>query len=182
MEFCDILERNRGEECLVNLQHLRYFVTLAHMRHYTRAAQALAITQPSLSHAISLMEEELGVPLFAAILTLTEDQVVRRLRARGLSSATENYYPADSLVDPADDMQSRSDKLVRRMEKRYLRALVKERNGAELSGKERFFRKIYLAGRKLRLLPELSDNVLVQFNVEESIREAIANAKAGEIQ
>lgn len=117
----------------------------------------------------------LGVPLFATILTLTEDQVVRRLRARGLSSATENYYPAD-------DMQSRSDKLVRRMEKRYLRALVKERNGAELSGKERFFRKIYLAGRKLRLLPELSDNVLVQFNVEESIREAIANAKAGEIQ
>ena len=124
----------------------------------------------------------LGVPLFATILTLTEDQVVRRLRARGLSSATENYYPADSLVDPADDMQSRSDKLVRRMEKRYLRALVKERNGAELSGKERFFRKIYLAGRKLHLLPELSDNVLVQFNVEESIREAIANAKAGEIQ
>ena len=49
----------------MNLQHLRYFVTLAHMRHYTRAAQALAITQPSLSHAISLMEEELGVPLFA---------------------------------------------------------------------------------------------------------------------
>lgn len=33
------------------------------MRHYTRAAQALSITQPSLSHAISLMEEELGVPL-----------------------------------------------------------------------------------------------------------------------
>ena len=65
MEYCDILEWNRGEECLVNLQHLRYFVTLAHMRHYTRAAQALAITQPSLSHAISLMEEELGVPLFA---------------------------------------------------------------------------------------------------------------------
>ena len=65
MPKCDILEQNRGEECLVNLHHLRYFVTLAHMRHYTRAAQALSITQPSLSHAISLMEEELGVPLFA---------------------------------------------------------------------------------------------------------------------
>lgn len=48
----------------MNLYHLRYFVTLAGMQHYTKAAEALAITQPSLSHAIALMEEELGVPLF----------------------------------------------------------------------------------------------------------------------
>ena len=49
----------------MNLYHLRYFVTLAGIQHYTKAAEALAITQPSLSHAIALMEEELGVPLFA---------------------------------------------------------------------------------------------------------------------
>ena len=36
----------------MNLYHLRYFVTLARMEHYTRAADLLAITQPSLSHAI----------------------------------------------------------------------------------------------------------------------------------
>lgn len=48
----------------MNLTHLRYFAELAHTHHYTRAAQNLCITQPSLSHAILKMEEELGVPLF----------------------------------------------------------------------------------------------------------------------
>ena len=48
----------------MNLYHLRYFVTLAHLEHYTKAAEELMITQPSLSHAISLLEKELGVLLF----------------------------------------------------------------------------------------------------------------------
>lgn len=48
----------------MNLYHLRYFVTLAHLEHYTRAADVLSITQPSLSHAISSLEKELGVKLF----------------------------------------------------------------------------------------------------------------------
>lgn len=48
----------------MNLFHLRYFVELAHTRHYTRAAEHLCITQPSLSHAIAQLERELGVPLF----------------------------------------------------------------------------------------------------------------------
>ena len=45
----------------MNLYHLRYFVELAHTRHYTRAAERLCITQPSLSHAIAQLERELGV-------------------------------------------------------------------------------------------------------------------------
>ncbi|MGI6254796.1 MAG: LysR family transcriptional regulator [Acutalibacter sp.] len=48
----------------MNLDYLRYFVCLAQVRHYTRAAQQLCISQPSLSHAIRQLEEELGVPLF----------------------------------------------------------------------------------------------------------------------
>lgn len=48
----------------MNLYHLRYFVTLAHLEHYTKAADKLSITQPSLSHAMSLLEKELGVQLF----------------------------------------------------------------------------------------------------------------------
>ena len=48
----------------MNLTHLRYFVELAAAQHYTRAAERLCITQPSLSHAIAQMEAELGVPLF----------------------------------------------------------------------------------------------------------------------
>ena len=48
----------------MKLYHLRYFVTLAHLEHYTKAAEQLAITQPSLSCAISSLEDELGVKLF----------------------------------------------------------------------------------------------------------------------
>lgn len=48
----------------MNLDHLRYFVKLAEIRHYTRAAEQLCISQPSLSHAINQLETELGVPLF----------------------------------------------------------------------------------------------------------------------
>ena len=48
----------------MNLFQLRYFVTLAKMQHYTKAAHELCITQPSLSHAISQLEVELGVALF----------------------------------------------------------------------------------------------------------------------
>ena len=48
----------------MNLYYLRYFVTLAHVQQYTRAAEQLCIAQPSLSHAISQLEKELGLPLF----------------------------------------------------------------------------------------------------------------------
>lgn len=48
----------------MNLNHLYYFKTLARVEHYTRVAQELSITQPSLSHAISCLEDELGTYLF----------------------------------------------------------------------------------------------------------------------
>ena len=48
----------------MNLNQLQYFKILAQEEHYTRAAQMLSITQPSLSHAIAQMEEELGTRLF----------------------------------------------------------------------------------------------------------------------
>ena len=48
----------------MNLNQLEYFRTLAHEEHYTRAAQMLSITQPSLSHAIAQLEQELGTRLF----------------------------------------------------------------------------------------------------------------------
>lgn len=57
-------EGEKGGVISVNLSHLRYFVELAHTQHYTRAADRLCITQPSLSHAMAQLEMELGVPLF----------------------------------------------------------------------------------------------------------------------
>lgn len=48
----------------MNIYHLRYFVTLAYLEHYTKAAEKLSITQPTLSNAITMLENELGVKLF----------------------------------------------------------------------------------------------------------------------
>ena len=49
----------------MNLKQLYYFKRLSETEHYTEAASSLCITQPSLSHAISELEKELGVALFA---------------------------------------------------------------------------------------------------------------------
>ena len=49
---------------IMNLSQLYYFKRLAELQHYTKAAQELNITQPSLSGAIHSLEDELGVDLF----------------------------------------------------------------------------------------------------------------------
>lgn len=48
----------------MTLQELRYFCVTAEVLHYTRAANLLYISQPSLSYALNKLEKELGVPLF----------------------------------------------------------------------------------------------------------------------
>lgn len=48
----------------MNLSQLYYFKKLAEIRHYTKAAKELFITQPTLSDSIASLEEELGVSLF----------------------------------------------------------------------------------------------------------------------
>lgn len=48
----------------MELKQLEYFVTLSQELHFTRAAEKLGITQPSLSQQIRLLEHEAGMPLF----------------------------------------------------------------------------------------------------------------------
>lgn len=48
----------------MTLQQLRYFQILAEVKHFTKAANKVMVSQPSLSIAISELEAELGIPLF----------------------------------------------------------------------------------------------------------------------
>lgn len=53
-----------GKDEIMTLLQLQYFQALAHELHYTRTAEELHISQPSLSYAINELEKELGVKLF----------------------------------------------------------------------------------------------------------------------
>ncbi|SFE57564.1 DNA-binding transcriptional regulator, LysR family [Paenibacillus catalpae] len=48
----------------MDIRHLQYFVEAARFQSFTKAAQSLYITQPTISKMIKNLEEELGVVLF----------------------------------------------------------------------------------------------------------------------
>jgi LysR family hydrogen peroxide-inducible transcriptional activator len=48
----------------MNLQDLRYIVTLSETMHFRRAAEACCVSQPTLSTQVKKLEDELGIALF----------------------------------------------------------------------------------------------------------------------
>ena len=68
----------------MDIRILRYFLTVAKERNFTKAAEQLNITQPTLSRQLVALEEELGTALFirgSRNITLTESGILLKRRA-----------------------------------------------------------------------------------------------------
>src|SRR5574339_679217 len=68
---------------MITLRQLRYVVSLAHHRHFGRAAEECAVTQPALSMQVRELEREIGTGLVErrpgeVVLTETGAEVARR--------------------------------------------------------------------------------------------------------
>ncbi len=72
-------------EGAMELDQLRYFLKVAELGSYTRAAEALLISQPALSRSIQKLEEEIGQPVLerrTRSVVLTDAGVLLESRAR----------------------------------------------------------------------------------------------------
>lgn len=73
----------------MEIRVLRYFLAVVREESVTKAAEALHITQPTLSRQLSQLEEEVGVRLFdrgTRRITLTNEGILlRRRRKRSFS-------------------------------------------------------------------------------------------------
>lgn len=76
----------------MELRVLNYFLAIAREENFTRAAEQLHVTQPTLSRQIADLEQELGVKLFIRSnhnIVLTEDGMILKRRAQEILSLAE---------------------------------------------------------------------------------------------
>lgn len=77
----------------MEFDQLRYFLRVADVANFTRAAEELGISQPALSRSIQRLEEELGQPVFerqGRSLSLTEAGTLLQGRAQQILSLIED--------------------------------------------------------------------------------------------
>ncbi len=88
----------------MNLNYIYYFSVLASTEHYTKAANILNISQPSLSHAIDEIEKELGCLLFekdGRNIKLTKyGKTLNEYVKNGLSDLAEGQKQIEYLLSP----------------------------------------------------------------------------------
>lgn len=76
----------------MELRVLNYFLAVAREENFTKAAQQLHLTQPTLSRQIGDLEQELGVKLFVRSnhnIILTEDGMILKRRVQEILSLAD---------------------------------------------------------------------------------------------
>lgn len=77
----------------MDIRHLQYFLEVARHNSFTKAAQALYITQPTISKMVRNLEEEIGVELFERVgkrVSLTDAGWVLFSQAEVMVKSFEN--------------------------------------------------------------------------------------------
>jgi DNA-binding transcriptional LysR family regulator len=87
----------------MELRDLRSFVAVAQQRNFSRAAEALHVSQPALSEQIRKLEDELGAPLFE-----------RTSRGATLTDAGEAFLPHARAVLSQADQAAEAVRLIAR--------------------------------------------------------------------
>jgi len=78
---------------LINIRHLRAFVAVCELKHFTKAAETIHLTQPALSILIKQLESELGVGL-----------VNRKTRSVEITEIGQEFYEiTKKLTDSFED-------------------------------------------------------------------------------
>ncbi|ARK32346.1 LysR family transcriptional regulator [Halalkalibacter krulwichiae] len=78
----------------MDLRQLRYFITVVNLKHFSKAAEALHISQPSLSNAIKKLEKEVGFQLLE-----------RNTRSFSITESGQAFYTkAQELMKKYDNM------------------------------------------------------------------------------
>lgn len=90
----------------MELRVLKYFLTVAREQSFTKAAEQLHITQPTLSRQLAALEEEVGTGLFIRKgrgITLTEEGILLKRRALEIldleERTLEELKKADELIE-----------------------------------------------------------------------------------
>ena len=115
-------------ELLLTFRQIEYFIAIANCKNFTKAANRLYVSQPAISQQVSMMEQELGFPLF-----------IRDKREVQLTATGEILYEAFS-------------KMLKIYDEAYQEALQSLADQCEL------FRIGLLRGISLNSLPETLSN------------------------
>ena len=89
---------------IMEIDQLRHFLKVAELGNFTRAAEAIGLSQSALSRSVSRLEEELGQPVLerqTRNVTLTEAGKLLHDRARQIVSLVD-----DTVAEIADDGQT----------------------------------------------------------------------------
>lgn len=90
----------------MDIRHLEYFMEVVRTGSFTRAAEALFITQPTISKTIRSLEEELGAPLFNRIGRTVELTDAGRVIEQQAQNIVKSFQSLSSQLDDLRNLKS----------------------------------------------------------------------------